>query len=138
MSLLLPPNSTFSLQFRSICNPPRLLKAKLPVCIAFKWFPMHHHPIKVAIHVAISTTKEMPEHHRFQTGNLNILTLWFTLLWVSGSSYYQHYTVSVSYQPYPSFRQNAGELKAGRITYKDKGRRATVQDWQKLALGGLN
>lgn len=66
------------------------------------------------------------------------LTLWFTLLWVSGSSYYQHYTVSVCYQPYFSFWQNARELKAGRITYEDKGRRETAQGWQKLALEGLN
>lgn len=47
------------------------------------------------------------------------LTLWFTLLWGSGSIYYQHCTVSVSYQLHPSFRQNAGELKAGRIASED-------------------
>lgn len=59
------------------------------------------------------------------------LTLWFTLLWGSGSIYYQHYTISVSYQPYPSFRQNAGEFKAGRIAYKDlrkKGNRAGLAE----------
>lgn len=89
MSLLLPQNSTLSLQFWSICNPLRLLKAKLPVCVALKWFPMHHHPMKVAIRGAILTAKEMPEHRRFQMGNLKVpqidfnrfLTLWFTLLW---------------------------------------------------------
>lgn len=54
------------------------------------------------------------------------LTLWFTLLRGSGSIYYHRYTVSVSYQPYPSFRQNAGEFKAGRIPYKDKRKKGST------------
>lgn len=64
MPLLLPQNSTLSLQFWSICNPLRLLKAKLPVCAALKWFPMHHHLMKVAIRGAILTAKEMPERRQ--------------------------------------------------------------------------
>lgn len=65
------------------------------------------------------------------------LALWFTLLCRWRYIYYQHCTVSVSYQPYPSFRQNAGEFEACRIPYRNK-RRETELDWQKLAVGGLN
>lgn len=59
------------------------------------------------------------------------LTLWVTLSQGWGSIYYRHYTVSVCYQPDPSFRQNAGEFKAGRIPFRDK-ERDTEPDWQGL------
>lgn len=69
------------------------------------------------------------------------LTLRFTLLWGSGSIYYQHYTVSVTHQPYPSFRQNAGEFKAGSIAYENKrktGNRADLAEphLRRLKLSG--
>lgn len=61
-------------------------------------------------------------------------TPWFTLLWGSGSIYYQLCTVSVSYQPYPSFRQKAGEFKLPKLGRRLKVERKQSKDWQNFTL----
>lgn len=133
--MLLPPNSTLSLQFPSICTPLHLLKAKLPVCTTLKWFPMHHHPIKAAYSMAAET----PVSNRKIQGALNGFQdvfwptqyhLLFFCLWLRGGIYYQYCTVSVSYKPYPSLRQNSGWFLAARIAFKANGRKKAELDWQ--------
>ena len=46
----------------------------------------------------------------------------------------KHFAVSVSYQPYPSFRPNARGFKAGRTAFKDKRKKSDGAELAKPAL----